>query len=337
MVNLTSLQKEVYEKYKKYEAKPPPKENKCSIKGPVMLTNTQKFVSKYMIDNISSKDGLFLYHTVGSGKTLTGVNLMKHFQEKGYSLIWITRTTLRKDLQKALDIIPLKKPPMVLSYKQFSNACKGRGDIYKKLAANSAKKGGKEFLYKTLVIIDEAHKLYTKDLKPQEMHDIMSIEKAIFNSYKVSSPSCKIVLMSATPITKEPKEIIHLINLLKCDPKDRLSLSIKDHLSKTAPVEFNREFIEKIQGVFSHVNTACDISKFAQSSISTIPVEISNPEKKTKGDCTALYKDCINFGIIRNKYYCQDRKNECLDNLSKTDYKIGQKKMLKEKCGLDLD
>jgi len=329
---MSVFQRSIAEKYSKYKSIVPEKKSACDGAGPIKLTNMQKFISDYSVDTIKNKQGLFLYHTVGAGKTLTGVNVMKQFEQKGFSLLWVTRTTLRKDLNKALDMIKVKGPIMTLSYKQFSNACKKKGENYRRLMAASTKKGGKEFLYKTLIVIDEAHKLYTKELKPQEMHDISAIQEAIFNSYTVSANPCKVLLMSATPITKDPREAIHLINLLKPTQTERLSLNIEKYMTGT---KFNQEFQNKIQGIFSYNNSSCDRSKFASSSITYIPVEISSPVKMTKAACKMEYNICKTTTLIASETRCRNAYDECVKK--DTSYKVSQKKSLYEKCGLELN
>jgi len=329
---MTEFQKEIQLKYKKYESIKSSKENKCMSQGPIKLNDTQKFIGEYCKDTVKNKDGLLLYHTVGAGKTLTAVNILKTYEGMGYTCVWVTRTTLRKDLQKALDIIPLKRAPVVLSYKQFSNACKEKGQIYKSMAAKSQEKGGKEFLYKTIIIIDEAHKLYTKDLKAQEMHDINAIQKSIFKSYQMSATPCKLILMSATPITKDPKEAILLLNLLKSNSKDRLDVSIDKYFQGDT---FNKEFKNKIQGLVSYINTSCDVSKFARSKIYTVPVEISDIPRITTSDCQALDKKCKS-SIVTNKGTCNDRYLKCKASIKSQDYKSSQKFILSSNCGVNL-
>ena len=67
-----------------------------------------------------------------------------------------------------------------------------------------------------LVIIDEAHKLYGGDLKSIEKPDTDIMEKLIRNSYKKSGAnSCKLLLMTATPVTNNPLELFSLTNLFK--------------------------------------------------------------------------------------------------------------------------
>ena len=49
-----------------------------------------------------------------------------------------------------------------MSYKQFSNLLVGKNKIYDILKTRN---GSEDILRKTLIIIDEAHKLYGGDLK----------------------------------------------------------------------------------------------------------------------------------------------------------------------------
>ena len=86
-----------------------------------------------------------------------------------------------------------------MSYKQFSNLLIGKNKIYDILKSRN---GSEDILKKTLIIIDEAHKLYGGDLKASERPETDIMEKLIMNSYnKSGSESCKLLLMTATPFT----------------------------------------------------------------------------------------------------------------------------------------
>jgi len=67
------------------------------------------------------------------------------------------------------------------------------------------------------LIIDEAHKLYGGgDLSSIERPDMNELERALTNSYEISGrDSVKLLLMTATPMTLDPMELIKLINLCK--------------------------------------------------------------------------------------------------------------------------
>ena len=127
-------QKEIYKKFKDFEyPKIAPIVSGCVNKtsSKLELTPSQKFISAFF--KPQNENGMLLYHSIGSGKTLTAVNLLKHFETYGYNTLWITRTTLKKDLYKAIEMIPLKKTLPIFSYKQFSNICKRKGENYRKL------------------------------------------------------------------------------------------------------------------------------------------------------------------------------------------------------------
>jgi hypothetical protein len=98
-----------------------------------------------------------------------------------------------------------------MSYKQFSNLLAGKNKIYDILLERN---GSTDILKKTLIIIDEAHKLYGGDLKASERPNTEVMERLISTSYKVSgNNSCKLLIMTATPFTNSPLELFSLINL----------------------------------------------------------------------------------------------------------------------------
>jgi hypothetical protein len=275
---------------------------------------------------------------------LSAVSILSRFEKLDYNILWITRTTLKKDIQKALEMIPLKKHLLTLSYKQFSNINKKTGEIYRKLLAKARKLNPStdDPLYKTVVIVDEVHKLYTKDLKAQEMHDINLIEKMIFHSYAASKENrTRIVLMSATPITADPMEMIKLLNLIITEPKYRFKLdTFKSHyLDKYG--KFTKQglitFRDRIKDLVSYIDMSKDPRKFAQIQLTNVVVPISEPTydtdfEKRKARCEYDYKGCKKLGFDD----CMNRKKACTanNNEDKKLYKNGkyQNKILEEKC-----
>lgn len=270
--------------------------------------------------------------------SLTAVNLIKHFISYNANIIWVTRTTLKKDLDKALTLLPLSKPLTRFSYKQFSNIGKRKGENYRKLMekAHKLNPNTDDPLYRTLVIIDEAHKLYTKDLKIQELHDINAIQTMIYNSYKNSDINrTRIVLMSATPITENPEEILHLFNLIISNPKNRIDISSLKNNYINSDGTFTKKgsllLSEKIKGLVSYLNTSKDPSKFAQVRYNQVLVPISEkPDVPITEDyCNKHYRICIDN---------QNDKKDCLSNLSKCKVlvKNNKKILAKNKYQIDL-
>lgn len=350
-INSKDLQKQIQEKFKEYAWDNIKIKNQCDagFGGKITLSNTQKFITKFF--QPENPNGILLWHSVGSGKTLTAVSVLKHFETRGFNTLWITRTTLKKDLNKALEMIPLSKSLTVLSYKQFSNIGKRKGELYNKLMKKAQKLNPdtKDPLYRTVVVIDECHKLYTKDLKPQEMHDIKSIQKMIFESYEKSKDvSCKVVLMSATPITSNPLEIINLFNLIIEQPFNRFDLNTfkNDYLTDDGQFTKNGRsyFKDIIKDLVSYIDMSKDPRKFAQIKYNEIYVPYSFPnfsqdftEDKNKCEKAMVYcKDILKL----DSETCKDNLKNCRADVeeNKKIYKNSkfQSKLLKEKCNLTI-
>jgi hypothetical protein len=174
------------------------------------LNNSQQFVSEYF-NSSSIYKGILFWHSVGTGKTSSAnATASKSFEKDGYTILWITRHTLKPDIWKnmynlicsstikekienGVDIPENMKGKylkyldgkwvMPISYKQFSNLVAGKNEFYKELV----KRNGKEDpLKKTLIIIDEAHKLFAEDTPAVEKPDIKLLKKAIYKSYEYS-------------------------------------------------------------------------------------------------------------------------------------------------------
>jgi superfamily II DNA or RNA helicase len=256
---------------------------------------------------------MLLWHSVGTGKTCSAIALAStQFEPAGYSIIWVTRHTLKADIWKNIfeqvchktiaeeiragklapeDVEKRQKrlaqqwiPPM--SYRQFSNVVQGKNPIYEVLK----KRNGKlDPLKKTLIIIDEAHKLYSSDFKGAEKPDVPAFMAALQNSYAVSGQeSARVLLMTATPYNESPMELMMLLNL--CRVKEA---ALPTELSKFVELymdskgNFTKEglkmYMNAIAGQISYLNREADPSQFAQPIFADVVVPIStfdsvNPE-----------------------------------------------------------
>ena len=92
--------------------------------------------------------------------------------------------------------------------------------------------GEEDILRKTLIIIDEAHKLYGGDLKAIERPDTNVIENLISNSYSKSKQnSCKLLIMTATPFTNSPIELFNLTNLFMTSEADKITTNKQEFIN----------------------------------------------------------------------------------------------------------
>ena len=298
---------------KEYKWEPIVVENKCIPKpgekpksaSDVELNPTQKFITSYFRPESPYK-GLLLWHSVGTGKTCSGVSIASTtFEKAGYSILWVTRTTLKSDVWKNVFdqichsiILHEVKNGLVLpekinqrkkllsqswlepmSYKQFSNLLAGKNKIYDMLKERN---GTTDLLKKTLIIIDEAHKLYGGDLKHTERPDTDVMEKLIMNSYKKSGDdSCKLLIMTATPFTNSPLELFKLINLFMTNESEKIT-TIKDEFKKEYMTSENilsqngaKNLANKLSGYISYLNREKDPTQFAQPIMINVPVLMS--------------------------------------------------------------
>jgi superfamily II DNA or RNA helicase len=286
-------------------------ENMCgSQQGGASIVNftpTQDFIRTFFRPEAAMR-GMLLWHSVGTGKTCAAIaTATSSFEKEGYTILWVTRTTLKSDIWKNMfdqvcsivlqermekESIPAKSDARMrllskswsirpMSYKQFTNLVSGKNAFYKELVRRN---GAADPLKKTLLIIDEAHKLYGgSDLSPMERPNMTQLTQALYKSYRVSgADSARVLMMSATPYTNDPMELIKLINLCKYQDAmlpDTYDTFADAYLNKEGlfTKKGSRAFLNAIAGHVSYLNRERDARQFAQPIISTIQVPISTP------------------------------------------------------------
>ena len=292
---------------KKYIWDPITIENRCIPKqgqesNEIEFNPTQNFLTNFFCPESPYK-GILLWHSVGTGKTCTGVaTATSSFEEQGYNILWVTRTTLKSDVWKNIfdQICHIKLQNEVklgltlpeklnerkkllsnlwlepMSYKQFSNLLVGKNKIYDILKTRN---GSEDILRKTLIIIDEAHKLYGGDLKAIERPNTDVMENLIMNSYtKSGSNSCKLLIMTATPFTNSPLELFKLINLFYTNESEKITTD-KEEFKKQYMNEKNvlsqngvKNLANKLSGYISYLNREKDPTQFAQPIMINVPI-----------------------------------------------------------------
>jgi hypothetical protein len=271
----------------------------------ITFNPTQNFVSNFFTP-ASPYKGMLLWHSVGTGKTCTAIaTATSSFEREGYTILWVTRTTLKTDIwknmfdqichtiiadrvRKGLELpdddsarkrLLSKNWIQPMSYKQFSNLLAGENQIYEDLKKRN---GAEDVVRKTLIIIDEAHKLYGGDLKAAERPDMAVMEKFLANSYaKSGKDSARLLIMTATPFTNSPMELFKLINMCIEDKEEKIPDDIKkfkeaymnedDLLSKSGA----KKLANQLSGYISYLNREKDPTQFAQPIMIEVPVAMS--------------------------------------------------------------
>lgn len=110
-----------------------------------------------------------------------------------------------------------------LSYRQFSNALEPEprnetGRKWRKEAQLASFETGTQHLdplRKTLVIVDEAHKMFTGELDRTELPNVPAIHHALQHSYNTSEQMrCRVLFLTATPTTDSMLPLISMLNML---------------------------------------------------------------------------------------------------------------------------
>jgi hypothetical protein len=291
---------------KKTNNKKTKKNKKIQEINEIELNPTQKFISNYFCPESPYK-GILLWHSVGTGKTCTAIaTATASFEKEGYNILWVTRTTLKGDVWKnifdqichGILLEELKKGMILpeklgarkrklskswlepMSYKQFSNLLLGKNKIYNILKSRNGKE---DILKKTLIIIDEAHKLYGGDLKAAERPNMNIMEKLIQNSYQKSgTDSCKLMIMTATPFTNSPLELFKLLNLFMTNDNDKIPTNIEElksnymNSNNVLTEDGVKKLANKMSGYISYLNRERDPTQFAQPIIINTPVLMSH-------------------------------------------------------------
>lgn len=291
----------------------------------IEFTQTQEFVSRYFNKSTFSK-GMLLWHSVGTGKTCSAIAIASRgFEQHGYTILWVTRHTLKTDIWKNIfnsvcsltlqkrirngEYIPdnnVKNPLkylsknwlMPISYKQFSNMLLEKNKLYNEMKRRN---GAKDPLRKTLVIIDEVHKLYSNDLSIIERPNLNILKEKIKNSYKTSKEdSVRLLLMSATPYTNNPMHLIKILNLLRNEediPEDfnefkKMYLDDKSTFTKIGA----KKFLDEISGYISYLNRQRDTRQFSYPVFYNVNMYMSESGNKYKiNNLQKINKEIMNI------------------------------------------
>lgn len=270
-----------------------------------------------LLRNLISKntiyDSVLLYHSVGVGKTLSAIGIAEGFKEyvnnMGNKIFVLIKNgnieaNFRKELKSQFlgdtyNIEPengeesedlqnkinrrINKVYSFMTYGTFVNQTIGakvfEKDQYgfntKKQVKNAdnqvMRKGANQIqnLNNTVIIIDEAHNVTNNDV-------YLALEKTLKNSYNY-----RIVLLTATPVYDNVKEIFEISNLLNMNNTDNL-LPIRNELLKQNLVEKNSSGNLKGSTIFLTEAAKNLLEKTLKGKVSYMTIDTVSFAKKTE-------------------------------------------------------
>jgi len=347
--------------YSQYAWEPVKMENLCEKPSEpgsaISLTPTQNFLKNYFVPANPVK-GMLLWHSTGSGKTCSAISVASNqFEKEGYTILWVTRATLKNDIWKNMFdqvcheviraklsageiAIPSEQPKRMkllskswrirpMSYKQFTNLVEQKNQLYDTLVKIN---GNIDPLRKTLLVIDEAQKLYGgAGLSSLEQPDMVALHKAIMNSYIVSGQdSVRLLMMTATPITASPMELVQLLNLCKA-PEQQMPTHFEDFAKRYLDVETGKfrpdsKYKDDIAGCVSYLNREKDARQFAIPVIKQITTPMVALDDVLTYDKRST-RDLMNSGILELKSKIEKTNKTIISDLD-----VNRFKELKAKC-----
>jgi len=266
-----------FEKYYIPELKKKDGEDPC--KDPTRIRLYQEFLVKYM-DFRSPYKSILVYHGMGSGKTVTAINIYNSLYNytSNWNVFIILKATLKNqpwmtDLQKFLKDDEKNyrmKNITFISYdspiadKQFLDAMKS-ADVSKK----------------NLFIIEECHEFIKNvysNIQNRQGRRAQVIYDYIIQD-KIENDQTRIICLSATPAINNPFELALLFNLLRPNtfPKSESLFNQLFQTSSTYPVinPLNKNlFQRRIMGLVSYYAGATP-DKYASKTIHQVDVVMS--------------------------------------------------------------
>jgi SNF2 family DNA or RNA helicase len=165
----------------------------CTEYETVKLKDHQNKVCKYIAKN--DPLGLLLFHSVGSGKTITSITVIRCILEKNpdIKVFVITPTSLVDNFKKELEKVKINFPDNVKIYSHG-------------IFINKIKKNGTEFCKDSVIIIDEAHHFKTK------IKGVNGKQTKIL--MRATSRAKQVFLLTATPIQNKFEEFANLYAMI---------------------------------------------------------------------------------------------------------------------------
>lgn len=235
--------------------------------------------------------GALMWHTVGAGKSCAAMLVANTFLNKGWRVVWASTAQLKfqpavrhffdvkchdQDMpsplptsQKAREEYLTRKVLDVASYSTLTNGLARPGHSFGKKLRGGIAKGKNDPLYRTLIIMDEPHKM--REMTGNQKASLGPVATALHHSYEKSGEdSGRILFMDATPAVSEPGELIEMLNAMEPDkskhmPTDGEELKRKGFISDAGITEKGRDAFRQLgKGVISYLNMSADATRFAR-------------------------------------------------------------------------
>ncbi len=260
------------------------------------LAIQQEFLKKYFTENEENYNKLkvfFIYHGIGSGKTCTSITLAKAIMDKypNMSTSVITPKRVQGNFLGELATCPPTKGKdtsnfKLYSFNNFMSEFKSKGTTDTRLLKDEIER----FTENKVILIDEAHNLISRGIDPGLIKTLIDSNSLIPENVsggiqaialrlltRLAHPTCKIFLLSATPIFDNKKEFFELVFNLCPEIDDSRYVKRDDRaLNKLAP------YLKGKVSYYIFDTTTLDDFNYPSSTLNNLMIPLSRTQLAEK-------------------------------------------------------
>lgn len=212
----------------------------------------------------------------------------------------------------------------VISYNEFIQMLTGKTVLGKQLRKKQlADSPNNDVLYKTLLIVDEAHNLLTKTLPFDERRHLgtsgyKTIWEALHKSYNISDQDrCRVLLLTATPMNEDFTHMMKLMNLI-LDVNEQLSVDQYDYIDKDTNINQKaiKAFADKCNEIVSYLNISNNPEQFPLKIMDEIVTVDLNPiHSKHIKKVIGKLNSSVDIGKLSQKFYSSELAFKTVGNV----------------------
>ena len=198
--------------------------NKCTSYKGLTLNKHQLSLTKYIMENDVRR--MLIYHSLGSGKTITGITILNCLRMKytNKTILIISPASVIQNFEKEIKKLDVENA-VIMTHQKFTNMVKTKLDEVKSYFKN------------VILLVDEAQNF--KNLKSKSE---TSRSKLLQHATKFCFG---VFLLSATPVQNRPNEITNLLNIVNNLEFDKtistiLKKGLSDDYSELVPYVTNK-------------------------------------------------------------------------------------------------
>ena len=257
------------------------------------LKKYQAFIGSYLDYRSPYKD-ILLYHSLGSGKTATTINVynMLYNYNPGWNVFFLLKASLKQNWLNELKIwMNLPDNEMRMRNIQIINYDSpiADKDFIDKVKSSDITK-------KNLYIIDEAH-IFIGNVRNNIIEKNGKKALTIYDyiqKEKENNNNTRVILISGTPVVNYPYELVLIFNLLRpglfpTNEIDFMDLYIKSGKTSFMNPETKNMFQRRIMGLVSYYKAPSG-NTFAEETIIIKKIEMSEYHKKIYEHYEAIEK-----------------------------------------------